>query len=146
MTGQKVYSLDNFSLVSYPWQQMSARQVLKIIFCHDAWHKINKNGPRISLLVERARASPASVRRQNPDSKRGSGCHSRYQYPLSLDYTADQTWFGTRKTLLCMTNKEQPVELPQQVTSALPTAPLVSERSLWCGCTVPTAAQAEGQS
>lgn len=108
--------MDNFSLASYPWQQMSARQHLKILFCRNAWH--NKNKPRISVLVERARASAACAGRQSPDRKRGSGCHSWYQYPLSPDYTQ----FGSRKTLLGMTNKYQPVVPPHQATSALPKA------------------------
>lgn len=62
--------MDNFPLAFYPWQQMSASHVLKILFCHDAWHKINKNKPRISVLVERARESPASAGRQDPDGKK----------------------------------------------------------------------------
>ena len=41
-----------------------------------------KNPPRISLLVERVRASPASAGRWQPDSKRGNGCHSWYQYEV----------------------------------------------------------------
>lgn len=67
------------------------------------------------------------------------------KYPLSLNYIPYLTQFGSRKALLCMTNKYQPVVPPHQVTSALPKAPLVSQWSLCCGCRVPTPAHAEGQ-
>lgn len=67
---------------------MSARQDLKILFCHDTWH--NKNKPRISVLVERARENHQPVLEDKVlTGKEAVGAVLGIKYPLSLDYIPD---------------------------------------------------------
>lgn len=55
---------------------MSANQTLKMLLCHDAWHKNNTPKDFFAGWKGESITASGSAGRQKPDRKRGNGCHS----------------------------------------------------------------------